>query len=411
MEDKNLELLFEYLRSILFDTPIQSLDPDTLDEPYQKLGKGLVFLQETVEELKAYSADLSMGNLSGKQPSRENYLCANLKNIHATLRHLTWQANQVAQGDYSQRVSYLGSFSDAFNTMIDQLQERETALKERTAEEQQRAEIAHGYNELLTELTRKREERILVVDMHKKEILYCNKQHNVGKVEFQSCNQCQYLLPFHDEIIHWEGNGHLQVWEMECSSGMNSRITSFPLEWQGHQAFAHIIDDITDQTRTTRELTNKAYRDAMTGVYNRGFFKEYMEKILAEKRRVILIYMDLDGLKTVNDKYGHQEGDRYILNFVHTIQKHFCPYDILARMGGDEFVIILEKIQKEQAFSKIRQALREFEECSTEQYLCSFSFGMISVENDGEPKSLSDLLQQADQIMYEYKRQKKQRRI
>lgn len=121
--------------------------------------------------------------------------------------------------------------------------------------------------------------------------------------------------------------------------------------------------------------------------------------------------MDLDGLKTVNDKYGHQEGDRYILNFVHTIQKHFCPYDILARMGGDEFVIILEKIQKEQAFSKIRQALREFEECSTEQYLCSFSFGMISVENDGEPKSLSDLLQQADQIMYEYKRQKKQRRI
>lgn len=406
MENKNLELLFEYLRSILFDTHIQPLDLDLLEEPYQKLGQGLAFLQEEVEQLKAYSKDLAAGNLSCEQPPKENQLCADLKNIHAALHHLTWQANRVAQGDYSQRVSFLGSFSDAFNTMIEQLQERETFLKESAAQEQQRTKIVQGYNELLTEMTRKRKEWVLIADIQKKELLYCNKQHNIGKLDIEFCKSCPYRLPFHDEIPNWQRESDLYVWEMEHIDGMNARITTFPLEWQGSQALAHIIDDITHQANTTKELTNKAYRDAMTGVYNRAFFEEYMKKVLEERRQAILIYIDLDKLKAVNDQYGHQEGDSYILHFVHTIQKYFNPYDIFSRVGGDEFVLVLEKIQKEQAVSKIRQALLEFKECSDRQYLCSFSYGVVSIKED-EPKSLQALLQEADTIMYECKRQNK----
>ena len=57
-----------------------------------------------------------------------NFLCENLKNLHANLNHLTWQAQQVTKGDYSQHVAFLGEFSTAFNEMTRQLQEREAKL-------------------------------------------------------------------------------------------------------------------------------------------------------------------------------------------------------------------------------------------------------------------------------------------
>lgn len=129
MEDKNCALLFEYLRSILYDSKVKPLDLEALDEPYHKLGMGLQYLEQAVREMKAYSAALSTGNLNDCYPSRTNPLCENLKNIQANLNHLTWQAKQVAKGDYSQTVSYLGEFSEAFNTMTAQLKEREAALR------------------------------------------------------------------------------------------------------------------------------------------------------------------------------------------------------------------------------------------------------------------------------------------
>lgn len=59
MENRNCEMLFEYLRSILYDSTIETLDISRLDEPYRKLGRGMQFLQHAVEEMLAYSADLS----------------------------------------------------------------------------------------------------------------------------------------------------------------------------------------------------------------------------------------------------------------------------------------------------------------------------------------------------------------
>lgn len=129
--DENCDVLFEYLKSILYDTNIQALDLDRLDEPFKKLGQGLQVLEQEVVELKECSSALSKGEFDAFHPSRDNFLCSELKNIHANLEHLTWQAKQVSKGDYSQTVSYLGEFSKAFNTMTAQLKEREQALKKK----------------------------------------------------------------------------------------------------------------------------------------------------------------------------------------------------------------------------------------------------------------------------------------
>ena len=140
-EEQNCNLLFEYLRSILYDATPKSLDIETLDEPFRKLGLGLQYLDQAVREMKDYSAALSNGVLSVEAPGRDNFLCENLKNIHANLNHLTWQAKQVAKGDYSQKVSYLGEFSEAFNTMTAQLKAREYVLKEEADQEKKQASM------------------------------------------------------------------------------------------------------------------------------------------------------------------------------------------------------------------------------------------------------------------------------
>lgn len=128
-EDKNCDILFEYLRCILYEPDKANLDIEALDEPFRKLGQGLQYLDKAVAEMKSCSAALAKGNLAEFTPHPGNLLCDNLKGIYSNMVHLTWQAKQVAKGDYSQNVSYLGEFSEAFNMMTAQLREREEALE------------------------------------------------------------------------------------------------------------------------------------------------------------------------------------------------------------------------------------------------------------------------------------------
>lgn len=410
MEEKNCQILFEYLRSILYAPQIEKPDLANLDAPFEKLGKGLEILHKWVEEMRTYSAELSKGCLSGASPSEDNPLCMNLKNLHASLNHLTWQAKQVAAGDYSQKVSYLGEFSEAFNTMIDQLKEREDQLKaEKTAIGKQ-AEVLNNYNELLLELTRKQREWIIIVDGVTKDIVYCNKRAAGDEevVDQRYCQSCRNRLPFVDEILYWEENEQLHAWEASDSNGRYYRVTTFPLEWKKRRAYAHILMDITDEKRETRSLQDKAYHDALTGIYNRIYFDEYMEKVLWDGKKVILGYLDLDCLKMVNDQFGHGEGDEYIRRFVATVQRYFRTTDIFARIGGDEFCLILNKISKKVAEEKLTAAMVEFQGYRDKEYIHGFSFGVTEVRGKDEERTLADIINEVDAAMYECKRKNKE---
>ena len=190
MEDKNCELLFEYLRSILYDPHVKHLNVEDLDQQYQKLGLGLQFLEKAVGEMKEYSEALSKGVLSVPVPPRDNFLCENLKNIHANLNHLTWQTKQVAKGDYAQTVSYLGEFSEAFNTMTRLLRERELSLRNEAEIEKTHASLMENYNQLLMDLIARSDEEILVVRMIDGKILYSNENSKIsvsGEELYQLC--------------------------------------------------------------------------------------------------------------------------------------------------------------------------------------------------------------------------------
>lgn len=409
MEKDNCELLFEYLRSILYDQQIHALDVKELDEPYQKLGKGLAFLQQAVEEMLAYTEDLSRGNLSGAYPSRDNFLCVNLKNLHANLNHLTWQAKQVASGDYSQHVSYLGEFSEAFNTMTTQLKERETQLKEEAQKVQKRAQVIEEYNDLLVEMTRRRKEWIVVVDAQSRDIVYCNKRKDEKRIDPEFCEKCRHRLSFRNDILNWQDSEQYKVWEAGDEEQGYYRITTFHIEWRGQNAYAHIVVDITDEKQAANRLNSKAYMDPGTGIHNRLFFDEYMESVLEEGREVTLCYLDLDGLKYVNDHYGHNQGDNYIRSFVSLMKSSVRSTDIFARIGGDEFCVVIPEVEKETAEKKFAELLELFVAENKEEYPVSFSYGVVEIRRIGKRMTLEEIIKTADAQMYECKRRNKKR--
>ncbi len=116
---------FAYLRDVIYDPAHASLDLTQLPEEFVDLGKGLRFFCDIVIETRNLAKELAGGNLQCKLPSPGNEIAAPLKTLHASLSHLTWQTQQVAKGDYQQRVEFMGAFSEAFNNMVKQLEQRQ----------------------------------------------------------------------------------------------------------------------------------------------------------------------------------------------------------------------------------------------------------------------------------------------
>ncbi|MCI8834978.1 MAG: diguanylate cyclase [Ruminococcus sp.] len=372
MREKNSVLLLEYLKGIMEDPQGKYLDVEELDEEYRDLGN-------------------------------------QLKTLQGNLEHLIWQMEQVTAGDYSRQIDFPGKVSDAFNEMTKYLREKETQRKEEVSQRQHQMEMAESHNELLVELLSKRNEWLLVVDMETKEILYCNKGKLENVQDGSFCESCKSRLSFRPEILKWSGKEQYRVWELEDGRGTYYRITSFLAEWKGRHSCVHMVTDITDEKQAVSSLTSKAYHDPGTGIKNRLFFEEYMELILKEKKEATLCYLDLDGLKYVNDTYGHLEGDIYIQNFVELIRNNFRSGDTFARIGGDEFCVVLTGAYTNLMEKKLKEILDDFQNGDLAEYRCSFSYGIVEIKGSHNEMTYDEILKKADEIMYECKRRNKEK--
>lgn len=393
MSNENCEILFDYLRSILYDSTPTQIDVHSLDEDFQKLGMGLQFLDHAINELKQCSTALAKGNLSEFNPSRDNFLCDNLKNIHANLEHLTWQAKQVAKGDYSQQVSYMGDFSNSFNQMTEQLKEREEHLKSEAELEKKHAETVNKYNQLLLELIRQSNDDVLITNIDQSTILYSS--HNKVRVEQEN----EILYYFYKNI-----NNPCE-WNMKDKDSRYYHIVTISMEWQDKPSFAHFIHDITQEKKEQDRLHQQAHIDALTQVGNRYYFQDEMQQFLNCKTTATLCYCDLDHLKYVNDNYGHDKGDTYICDFVEILKSNIREDDIIARLGGDEFCILFINGSIDSINQKMEFINEEFSKQAVD-YPQSFSYGTIYI-NGNEDTSLLKILQIADQRMYALKRKRK----
>ncbi len=148
------------------------------------------------------------------------------------------------------------------------------------------------------------------------------------------------------------------------------------------------------------KLKERAMKDPLTGAYNRSAGEEILEKLCAASlrgRKVAIIFIDLDDLKAINDRFGHDIGDSYLKQFVKTFVENSREEDIIIRWGGDEFVIALSGANRETAHMVMRRVAEKFKG--------KFSYG-ITVMPD-ETVDLYEAIKFADEKMYKMKKQKK----
>lgn len=181
--------------------------------------------------------------------------------------------------------------------------------------------------------------------------------------------------------------------------------------WNSLSRFAFIVVLIYILDRFHQSLQmerNFARTDFLTGTANRRAFFEIgaieVNRAARYGHPLSIIYIDLDELKTVNDNYGHKAGDALLRLVGRTISRGLRTSDLVARVGGDEFCVLLPETTEKAAN---RVASRIFDRLNAkmvdENYPTTFSFGVVNYVH-GFPKSVEEMIQEADMVMYEVKK-------
>ena len=405
------DLLFAYLRNILYYKPDNdySLDISKLEEDYVMLGQGLVFFAQTVAQYHAFAKALSKGDLGAEMPPRGNELASPLKSLQANLKHLTYQTQQVAKGDYKQRVDFMGEFADAFNTMVEQLADRQQRLEEEVDTSRKRAEAMEQSNILMSMLTQYIAEQIIVYSTESMEVLHSNE---LAKKELD--DDSEYIFKIVDLMSQKEPDNNSNSFEIRLVQDRVERflsVVTYQIEWFGEKSVAMVVTDISAEKIQLMELEKHAYRDALTNVYNRFYGMLTLNDWLNDKKRFALIFSDLDSLKYVNDKHGHREGDRYIIKVAEYLGSYSCDA-VVCRLGGDEYMLLVPNESSRQAhirMAELQQVIQNDEYLEDKEYSYSISYGIVAIDEKNH-LSASEILSVADARMYKHKRERKKAR-
>jgi two-component system, cell cycle response regulator len=160
-----------------------------------------------------------------------------------------------------------------------------------------------------------------------------------------------------------------------------------------------------------KELLALSLTDELTGLYNRRRFfvltEQYLKVVHRTRKRSLLLYIDIDDLKWINDHFGHHEGDQALINFATILKKTFRESDIIARIGGDEFVVLLESNDEndEILITHLYKNIKDNNATGFHHYSLSISLG-VSEFDPRTPSSLDELLSKADALMYAQKRRR-----
>ena len=382
----------------------------SLPEDFRELGEGLVCFAEMLKEVRLLARSLSRGDLSGALPSPDNELASSLKSLHAALKHLTWQARQVAAGDYDQHVEFMGDFADAFNQMTAQLKERrEALLNEIDVIQKQRQDLERS-NNLFEIITSRMPEWIVLIDRETGEFLFTN--HPIEKDLASDIFESQLhdiLLKFAREI---KASDAQKVEEFPLTHDRVIQwfsVILYPLRWYEHNAVAAVLSDITASKVQLQELEDAAYRDMLTGTYNRNYGMKLLDEWVEQRTPFALCFVDIDWLKYVNDVFGHKEGDRYLRRVTGLLQS-FSEDACVSRLGGDEFMVLAPGFTKAAAETRLAALRDSFDsvDYTTKggkiiSYQRSVSYGVVEVKADNT-LTAGDLLSLADDRMYAYKR-------
>ncbi len=185
--------------------------------------------------------------------------------------------------------------------------------------------------------------------------------------------------------------------------------------------FLNYIEELTEQYEELLnqkrellvELQKKALYDPLTGLFNRHALIEFLtreiERIKREKgEKLFIIFLDLDNFKQVNDLYGHKKGDEVLKEVAELLKSHFRKYDIVARFGGDEFMVVVRNSSRKNVEEILQKLQKRIEEIF-KRFGISVSYGIAVAPNDGT--DLDRLINLADKRMYIMKERHKSKKV
>jgi diguanylate cyclase (GGDEF)-like protein/PAS domain S-box-containing protein len=188
--------------------------------------------------------------------------------------------------------------------------------------------------------------------------------------------------------------------EIDCllTSTVRKAIDGTIVGYQG------IIRDITEIKKIEDQLRHLSLHDPLTGLYNRAYFEEEMHRIESSRYDSVGIIMcDVDGLKLVNDALGHYNGDKLLLATANVLRESFREGDVIARVGGDEFAVLLPASDInaiEIASNRIQDAVARY---NSSNLTLPLSISMGFALSTGKPIIMSNLFKEADNNMYREK--------
>jgi diguanylate cyclase (GGDEF)-like protein len=199
---------------------------------------------------------------------------------------------------------------------------------------------------------------------------------------------------------------------------MQQQVKVVPLTGTGGETYAVVIvQDVTEnviRTSAMRDMVQRfkevSLRDPLTDLFNRRFMWEWLEQHIKEAQRyqegIACLMIDIDRFKKLNDNHGHQFGDEILKEFALTVSEVLRESDIFVRYGGEEFAAFLPKCDGQQAIAtaeRIVETVRHASIAGLESRQVTCSVG-VAVYDPACPASMEDLLQEADQRLYDAKR-------
>ena len=151
--------------------------------------------------------------------------------------------------------------------------------------------------------------------------------------------------------------------------------------------------------------------DELTGLFNRRRFfiltDQYLKVAIRTKKRLLLLFIDMDNLKWINDHHGHNEGDQALIDLANILKKSFRESDIIARIGGDEFVVLSEATDKNSEIftTRLHENIKDYNAKGSRRFTLSISVGATQFDPN-HAISIDELLAKADASMYAQKRRK-----
>ena len=411
--DNQIEQIVKVLKSAILLQETDLVDISKVDAKLKDVADLSNYIYTNLTELRKFSLKLSQGHVDIESPKRNNLLAGEIKNLQSSINHLCWQIGQVADGDYSQKVVFLGGFTESFSKLTKQLNDRELLIEENLKQKEEQIKHAEEVNNFVNLIIDKIDDAIIITEASdRKKIFFSNEAGNLlfdadkctAKCELAINNDghCNLLLAIQKYELH-ENNS---VWEHGCcKDNIYYQIHTHYFKWNGEYAYAHIISDISQFKNTEASLIELSNKDSMTGANNRRHFTSRLNKLVYEKRYFTLCYVDIDKLKYVNDVFGHKFGDNYIQKVVNELTSVFRGRDDICRIGGDEFAILLENCSEEVTIKKMDQVQELLVADKSNGYPMSISYGVHFVDSNNTllPSEIMDV---ADEKMYTQKKSK-----